>query len=92
MINGSMLWRVILFRILINYYKPVMIFCGIEISLTKKEQLFLNFKEFRHLIPLNAEGFVMANKDERLMQILNSNYTTIDGQIPLWLYKLKYSK
>lgn len=69
-----------------------MLLCGIDISLTMKKQLFSSRNGFKHLIPVNAEGFVKANNDQNLMRILNANYTTIDGQIPLWLYKLKYPK
>lgn len=69
-----------------------MIFCGININLIRKEQLFSIEGGFKHLIPVNAEGFVKANNNQNLMQILNANYTTIDGQIPLWLYKLRYPK
>lgn len=67
-----------------------MLFCGININVTTKEELFNEVDSFKHLIPVNAEGIVQAHNNDRLMQILNSNYTTIDGQIPLWLYKFKY--
>lgn len=69
-----------------------MFLCGVNISLTRKKQLFSEVNGFKHLIPVNAEGFVKANNDSKLMKILNANYTTIDGQIPLWLYKVKYPK
>lgn len=66
--------------------------CGVNINITKKEQLFSSIDKFQHLIPVNAEGFIKANNDKKLMQILNKNYTTIDGQIPLWLCKVKHPK
>lgn len=69
-----------------------MLFCGININVTQREELFKEADKFRHLIPVNAEGIVQAHSNSRLMQILNSNYTTIDGQIPLWLYRFKYPK
>ena len=69
-----------------------MLLCGININVTQKEKLFNKTDIFRHLITINAEGIVLAHNNSRFMQILNDNYTTIDGQIPLWLYRLKYPK
>jgi N-acetylglucosaminyldiphosphoundecaprenol N-acetyl-beta-D-mannosaminyltransferase len=62
----------------------------VNISILKKEQIFnTNSDGFMHLITLNAEAIVFANNNDEFMKILNSNYTTIDGQIPLWLFKFK---
>jgi N-acetylglucosaminyldiphosphoundecaprenol N-acetyl-beta-D-mannosaminyltransferase len=64
--------------------------CNVNISILDKKQIFNNDSDgFMHLIPLNAEAFVFANNNNEFMRILDLNYTTIDGQIPLWLFKFK---
>lgn len=69
-----------------------MYFCGININVKTREELFKQSTSYMHIITLNAEGIVKANSDARLLRIFNNGYVTIDGQIPLWLYKIKYPK
>lgn len=64
--------------------------CSVNISILRKEQIFLPSNNIKHIITMNAESFVKANKDRRFRDICNSNYTTIDGQIPLWIFKAKH--
>ena len=60
-------------------------------GLTKEYILsLLNQKDFKLIIPTNAELTILANENERFMEILNKNTITIDGHIPYWLIKLKY--
>lgn len=65
--------------------------CNIKITDTNKRELFVERKELQILVPMNAECFVKSNNDETLMTFINSECrTTIDGQIPLWIYKNIY--
>lgn len=64
--------------------------CNIKITDKSKENLFIINSDLQILIPMNAECFVKSNKDNKLSNFINQCRTTIDGQIPLWLYKIKY--
>lgn len=69
-------------------------FCNVDINMLKLKDIFhcSSSEELKHIITVNAEGIVRANENSRLLQIMNNNCTTIDGQIPLWLFKRKYPK
>lgn len=64
--------------------------CHIKITDKCKENLFIINSDLQVLIPMNAECFVKSNNDNRLLNFINQCRTTIDGQIPLWLYQIKY--
>lgn len=66
--------------------------CGININCHHYDDLFLRENKPRIVVTVNAEAIVRAQDNDRLKNIINSNISTIDGQIPLWLYKLKYKK
>lgn len=63
--------------------------CGININCHHVSDL-LDFSQPKLLITVNAEAIVRAQTDRRLKTIINDNYSSIDGQIPLWLYRLTY--
>lgn len=65
-------------------------FCNIDFSLIYKSQLFelLNEKP-KFIVTVNAQFIVLANKDKRFMNILNSHFSTFDGEIPLKFARLK---
>lgn len=65
-------------------------FCNIEISDFDRGNLLSLSKNTQILIPMNAECIVKCNENHNLLNIVNKYHTTIDGQIPLWLFKRKY--
>lgn len=64
--------------------------CGVEINCHHLDDIFKESENCKILVTVNAEAVVRAQKDSRLLHIINSNYASIDGQIPLWLYKWRY--
>lgn len=69
-------------------------FCNVRITDKSKRNLLLIYDTLQILVPMNAECFVRSNENPELLAFINNNCrTTIDGQIPLWLYKnLKHEK
>lgn len=62
----------------------------VKISCYSIDEL-LNFSDsLKHIITVNAEAIVRSHNEPRLLQIINNGSSTIDGQIPLWIYKMKY--
>lgn len=64
--------------------------CGINISCHNKEELLSLTQKPKLVVTVNAEAIVRSQKDNRLRNIINAHTSTIDGQIPLWLYRRKY--
>lgn len=64
--------------------------CQLKINVMRESQLFETTPGIKHVITVNAETFHKIRKDSRLKQIINNNLATIDGQIPLWLFKCKH--
>lgn len=64
--------------------------CGIDINCPTLTELF-GQKEACMVVTVNAEAIVRSQHDVRLREIINQSVTTIDGQMPLWLYKLAHS-
>ena len=62
----------------------------IQINVLIKEDLFIRPTQLKWVITVNAEMIVLAHKNTKLMSILNEHYTTIDGQIPFWVSRLRY--
>lgn len=67
-----------------------MYLCGINISCTSLKDVLKEHDSLRHIITVNAEAIVRSQTDYLLKKIINENCATIDGQIPLWLYNIKY--
>lgn len=69
-------------------------FCNVRITDKSKKNLLLIYNTLQILVPMNAECFVRTNENPELLSFINNNCrTTIDGQIPLWLYKkIKHDK
>lgn len=64
--------------------------CGIDINCNCIWDL-LNKKEFGNiLVTVNSEAIVRSQTDLKLAKIIAENYASIDGQIPLWLFKFRY--
>lgn len=63
--------------------------CNIKITDKSRADLFVPYPDLQVLIPMNAECLVKSNSDALLKDFINSKRTTIDGQIPLWLFKIK---
>lgn len=66
------------------------LFCKLEFKGLTKEDIFNYPSDFKFIITCNSEFIVKAQKDARFRSIINDNIATLDGQIPYWLFKLKY--
>lgn len=66
--------------------------CGVNISCHHLEDLLDLSQDLKLIVTVNAEAIVRAQSDDRLKNIINSHTSTIDGQIPLWLFRLKYPR
>jgi N-acetylglucosaminyldiphosphoundecaprenol N-acetyl-beta-D-mannosaminyltransferase len=66
-------------------------FCNLIFrGLTKKDVFEIKNNKPNFIITCNAKFIVKSQKNERFKKIINQNIATIDGQIPFWLFKLKY--
>ncbi len=65
-------------------------FCNIDFNLLKKRELFtLCDNETKFIVTVNAQFIVLANNNKRFMTILNNNYCTFDGEVPLKFARVK---
>lgn len=64
--------------------------CGVNISCHHHDDLLSLANSPNIIVTVNAEAIVRSQRDKRLRSIINNNISTIDGQIPLWLYRHKY--
>lgn len=62
--------------------------CNIDINCLSKQDLFQENKGAKIVVTVNAEAIVRSQSDGRLKKIISENISTIDGQIPLWLYRI----
>ncbi len=59
-------------------------YCNLNINLTNKKELFeIDKKKPKCIVTLNAQIICVANTNKELYDFVNSNYATIDGEIPL---------
>ena len=64
-------------------------FCNLNINLTNKKELFeIDKKKPKCIVTLNAQIICLANTNQELYEFVNSNYATIDGQVPLKCAKI----
>ena len=64
-------------------------YCNLNINLTNKKELFeLDPKKPKCIVTLNAQIICLANTNKELYDFVNSNYATIDGQVPLKFGKI----
>lgn len=64
-------------------------FCNIDINLTNKEEIFQNLNgETKCIVTVNAQIIVLANENQRLLEFINKNYATLDGEVPLKVAKI----
>lgn len=64
--------------------------CGINITCPSTDYITANMSSTSIVVTVNAEAIVRAQNNLKLKKIINQSLTTIDGQIPLWLYRMKY--
>ena len=58
-------------------------FCNIDFKLLNKQDLFrVESSAMKHIVTVNAQFIVLANKNPRFMRIVNKNYATFDGEVP----------
>ena len=68
-------------------------YCNLNINLTNKKELFeVDRKKPKCIVTLNAQIICLANTNKELFDFVNSNYATIDGEIPLKCAKLFHHK
>lgn len=67
-----------------------MMLCGLKINCYRFCDLINEMTLGKLVITVNAEAIVRSQNDRKLCDIINHNITTIDGQIPLWLFKRAY--
>ncbi len=68
-------------------------YCNLNINLTNKKELFeIDKKKPKCIVTLNAQIICLANTNKELFDFVNSNYATIDGEIPLKFAKLFHRK
>ena len=68
-------------------------FCNLNINITNKKELFeLDKKKTKCIVTLNAQIICLANTNKELFDFVNSNYATIDGQVPLKRARMKSRK
>lgn len=59
-------------------------FCNIDFRLTDKMKIFEREDDApKFIVTVNAQFIVLANNNKRFMNILNRNYSTFDGEVPL---------
>lgn len=64
-------------------------YCNLNINLTNKKELFeIDKNKPKCIVTLNAQIICLANTNKELYDFVNSNYATIDGEIPLKMAKL----
>ena len=65
-------------------------FCGLKISCLSFDNIIDVLEESHStsiLVTVNAEAIVRSQTDERLRNIINDNLASIDGQIPIWMFR-----
>lgn len=64
--------------------------CGIHVNCRQIDDLLAYSNECKILVTANSEAFVRAQTEPGLKKVMDENYVSIDGQIPLWLFNIKY--
>ncbi|WP_321426762.1 WecB/TagA/CpsF family glycosyltransferase [uncultured Bacteroides sp.] len=64
-------------------------FCGLYFRALRKDMLLNNNNDFKHIITVNGQFIEVAYKDKRVFELINNNWSTIDGQI---IFKLANKK
>ena len=67
-----------------------LLFCNLNVNIRNKDELFeLPRGRIKIINTLNAHKIHMANENLELFNFINANYTTIDGEIPLKLSRIR---
>ena len=68
-------------------------YCNLNINIKNKKDLFeIDNEKTKCIVTLNAQIIRLANTNKDLYDFVNSNYATIDGQVPLKFARLKDKK
>lgn len=62
-------------------------FCGININCFSFQDIISDFENIKLLVTVNAEAIVRAQNETNLKTIINNNLASLDGQIPVWLFR-----
>lgn len=59
-------------------------FCNVNINITSKQELFQRTSErAKCIVTVNAQIIVLANENQKLLEFINTNHATMDGEVPL---------
>lgn len=64
-------------------------FCGLRFSGLSRSDIFKN-QNFQQIVTVGAEFIIEAQKNDKLRDIINTNVSTFDGQVPFFFAKRKY--
>lgn len=68
-------------------------YCNLNINIKNKKDLFeIDNEKTKCIVTLNAQIIRLANTNKDLYDFVNSNYASIDGQVPLKFARLKDKK
>lgn len=68
-------------------------FAGLTFKGLSIQSILSSTETFKHIVTVNAEYIVRAQKNHKLKEIICNNYSTFDGQVPFILAKIKnYNK
>lgn len=68
--------------------KKFLSFAGLKFKGLQAADLFPRSGEFKFIVTVNADLVVISSREERFANLISKNFSTIDGQITLWLAKL----
>ncbi|WML91834.1 WecB/TagA/CpsF family glycosyltransferase [Thiothrix lacustris] len=63
-------------------------FCGINFDCLEHQQVFKEENKTRFVVTVNAEFIVKSSHNQKLLNIINTNHATFDGQIPYLFARL----
>ncbi len=60
---------------------------GLNFNCLTKDKIFADGGDIKFVVTVNSEFIVEAQNDSRFKEIISSNLSTIDGQVPFLLFK-----
>jgi N-acetylglucosaminyldiphosphoundecaprenol N-acetyl-beta-D-mannosaminyltransferase len=67
-----------------SFFQNSISFCGLKFNALNKEELLAKSDQLKFIVTVNASFIVDANsKNHRLREIINRNWSTFDGEVPL---------
>lgn len=69
--------------------KSLVEFCGLQFKGLSKNTILNSKEDFQHIVTVGAEFIIEAHKNPRLKNIIDTNVSTFDGQVPFFFAKRK---